>query len=174
MGGRWCSCGGPRRRAGTCGRCRSAAAHPSPLIQTDADERNAQISPDGEWIAFIANTSGREEVYVQSFPSGGTVTQVSVNGGAQVRWRPDGRELFYLVPDSRQLVAVPVQVGADRAIALGAGTALFAMDVGHVMNSGPNPDYIPSADGQRFLVNAVLQDPRPTPLRLVLNWVPKR
>ena len=113
-------------------------------------------------------------MYVQSFPSGGTVTQVSVNGGAQARWRPDGRELFYLVPDSRQLIAVPVQVGADRTIALGAGTALFAMDIGHVMNSGPNPEYVPSADGQRFLVNLVLQDPRPTPLRLVMNWAPGR
>ena len=76
---------------------------PSPLIQTDADERGAQISPDGAWIAYTANTSGRAEVYVQPFPSGGTATQVSVNGGAQVRWRPDGRELFYLEPDSRQL-----------------------------------------------------------------------
>ena len=146
---------------------------PSPLIQTDADERTAQISPDGAWIAYTSNTSGRWEVYVQSFPPGGAVTQVSVNGGAQVRWRPDGRELFYLVPDSRQLIAVPVQVGADRTIALGAGTALFAMDIGHVMNSGPNPDYVPSADGQRFLINLVLQDPRPTPLRLVLNWAPR-
>ncbi len=51
---------------------------PAPLIQTDADERGAQVSPDGAWIAYIANTSGRPEVYVQSFPSGGTVTQVSV------------------------------------------------------------------------------------------------
>ena len=57
-------------------------------------------------------------------------------------------------------------------IALGAGIPLFAMDVGHVMNSGPTPEYVPSADGQRFLVNQVLQDPRPTPLRLVLNWAP--
>ena len=145
---------------------------PAPLIQTDADERGAQVSPDGAWIAYTANTSGRPEVYVQPFPSGGTVTQVSVNGGAQARWRPDGRELFYLVPDSRQLIAVPVQIGADRTIALGAGTALFAMDIGHVMNSGPNPEYVPSADGQRFLVNLVLQDPRPTPLRLVMNWAP--
>jgi Tol biopolymer transport system component len=117
-----------------------------------------------------ANTSGRPEVYVRSFPSGGTTTQVSVNGGAQARWRPDGRELCYLVPDSRQLIAVPVQVGADRTITLGAGTALFAMDIGHVMNSGPSREYVPSADGQRVLVNLVLQDPRPTPLRLVLNW----
>ncbi len=146
--------------------------NPSPLIQTDADERNAQISPDGKWIAYIANTSGREEVYVQPFPTGGTAIQVSVNGGAQVRWRPDGRELFYLTLDSRQLVAVAVGFGGDGGLVLGTGAQLFAMNVGHVLNAGPTPEYVPSADGQRFLINIVLEDPRPTPLRLVLNWAP--
>jgi Tol biopolymer transport system component len=146
--------------------------NPSPLIQTDADERNAQISPDGKWIAYIANTSGREEVYVQPFPTGGTAIQVSVNGGAQLRWRADGRELFYLMLDSRQLVAVPVSVGGDGGLVLGAGAQLFAMNVGHVLNAGPTPEYVPSADGQRFLINVVLEDPRPTPLRLVMNWAP--
>ena len=148
----------------------SNAGTPSPLIQTDADERCAQISPDGKWIAYVANTSGREEVYVQSFPPSGPAIQVSANGGAQVRWRPDGRELFYIETESRQLVAVPVGVGRNGAMALGAGTALFAMNVGHVLAAGPNPEYVASADGQRFLLNTVLQDPRPTPLRLVLNW----
>jgi hypothetical protein len=144
----------------------------SPLIQTDADERNAHFSPDGRWIAYSANTSGREEVYVQSCPTAGTATQVSVNGGAQVRWRPDGRELYYITLDARQLVAVPVGVRADGGIALGAGTTLFAMNVGHVMNAGPNPEYVPSADGQHFLINLLLQDSRPAPLRLVLQWAP--
>jgi eukaryotic-like serine/threonine-protein kinase len=146
--------------------------NPSPLIQTDADERNAQISPDGKWIAYVANTSGREEVYVQRFPTGGTAMQVSDNGGAQVRWRPDGRELFYLTLDSRQLVAVAVGSGGDGGLVLGTGAHLFAMNVGHVLNAGPTPEYVPSADGQRFLINIVLEDPRPTPLRLVMHWAP--
>jgi Tol biopolymer transport system component len=150
-----------------------AGGTPSPLIQTDADERNAQISPDGKWIAYIANTSGREEVYVQPFPTGGTAIQVSVNGGAQVRWRPDGRELFYLTLDSRQLVAVAVGSGGEGGLVLGTGTQLFAMNVGHVLNAGPTPEYVPSADGQRFLINIVLEDPRPTPLRLVMHWAPR-
>jgi Tol biopolymer transport system component len=150
----------------------NSAGTPSPLIQTDADERCAQISPDGKWIAYVANTSGREEVYVQSLPPNGTAIPVSRNGGAQVRWRPDGRELFYIEPDSRQLVAVPVGVGRNGAIDLGAGSVLFPMNVGHVLVSGPNPEYVASADGQRFLINTMLQDPRPTPLRLVLNWTP--
>jgi Tol biopolymer transport system component len=149
-----------------------SGGNPSPLIQTDADERNAQISPDGKWIAYVANTSGREEVYVQPFPAGGTAMQVSVNGGAQVRWRPDGRELFYLTLESRLLVAVAVGLGGDGGLVLGAGTQLFAMNVGHVLNAGPTPEYVPSADGQRFLINVVLEDPRPTPLRLVMHWVP--
>jgi hypothetical protein len=92
-------------------------------------------------------------VYVQSFPPSGTATQVSVNGGAHVIWRPDGRELFYITLDSGRLVAVPVGTGAQRGTAdFGAAATLFAPKVGHVMNGGPNPNYVPSADGQRFLI----------------------
>ena len=97
--------------------------------------------------------------------------QVSATGGAQVRWRADGRELYYLAIDSRRLMGVSVRTDAGR-LEIDAATPLFVPDVGHVLNGGTNPEYVPSADGQRFLLNVVLQDPRPTPLRLVLNWVP--
>jgi Tol biopolymer transport system component len=151
----------------------ASGASASPMIQTDADERDAQLSPDGELVAYAANTSGRYEVYVQPFPASGPGAQVSVSGGAQLRWRPDGRELFYIALDSGRLVAVPVRAAADGGgVDLGVATTLFPMNVGHVLSGGPNPEYISSADGQRFLINTVLQDPRPTPLRLVLHWAP--
>jgi Tol biopolymer transport system component len=69
---------------------------PFPVVQTDSDERDGQFSPDGKWIAYQSSESGRSEIYVQSFrePSGKLL--VSTNGGAQVRWRRDGNELFYV------------------------------------------------------------------------------
>ena len=65
------------------------------------DETEGQFSPDGKWVAFVATVSGRAEVYVQAFPdSSSGRTQVSTAGGSQVRWSADGRELYYLAPDS--------------------------------------------------------------------------
>ena len=82
---------------------------PFPAIQTESDERDGQFSPDGKWIAYQSNRSGRFEVYLQPFPGPGAPVQVSKNGGAQVRWRQDGRELFYIGLDGR-LMAVPIQL----------------------------------------------------------------
>ena len=66
-------------------------AAPFPVVRTDFEERNGQFSPDGKWVAYQSNDSGRFEIYVQPFPSPGNRIQISNNGGAQVRWRSDGR-----------------------------------------------------------------------------------
>jgi Tol biopolymer transport system component len=140
----------------------------APVVQTEADERAAKLSPDGHWIAYMANTTGRYEVYVQAFPAGRT-TQVSAAGGTQVRWRADGRELFYLDLKAH-LVAVPVgRAGADGTLDLGTGVSLFTANVGQPLAGGPNGEYVPAADGQSFVMNLVIQDPRPVPIRLVIN-----
>lgn len=74
--------------------------------------RNGQFSPDGKWLAYASNETGKWEIYVTSFPTPHGKWQVSVGGGEQPRWRGDGRELFYLSTDSR-VMAVPVTTGAN-------------------------------------------------------------
>jgi Tol biopolymer transport system component len=144
---------------------------PSPVIQTNSDELEARLSPDGKWIAYLSNASGASEIYVQAFPVQGAGVQVSRNGGGQVQWRPDGRELFYVAFDGR-LMAVPIQVAANaKTIDVGTPAPLFATRIGRISNV---PQYVASADGQRFLMNTILQDGSPTPIRLVLNWTPLR
>jgi len=142
-----------------------------PVIPTQFDERDAQFSPDGKQIAFYSNQSGQFEVYVQPFPGPGTPLPVSTRGGAQVRWRPDGRELFYIGLDGR-LMAAPIQVSADGQLVVGIPVALFATHVGRVLPT-IGAQYIVSPDGQRFLMNNLVQDASPTPIRLILNWRPR-
>ncbi len=83
---------------------------PVPLLQSAASEEQAQISPDGRWFAYTSNESGRDEVYVQSFPRPAGKWQVSTAGGGDPRWRADSRELFYIGAD-RRLMSVSVTAG---------------------------------------------------------------
>ncbi len=71
-----------------------------PLVQSRACDRGGLISPDGNWLAFVSDVSGREEIYVQPFPGAGPSTQVSVGGASEPLWSPDAQELFY-VPASQ-------------------------------------------------------------------------
>ena len=135
---------------------------PSPFVRTPFNEIQARLSPDGRWLAYASNESGRLEVYVQPFPAGGERVQVSNAGGTAPRWRRDGRELFYLAPRPVQaVVSVPVQAAHDRFEA-GAPTPLFKVEL-----SGS--DYDVTADGQRFLINTTAGVP-PTPLTVETGW----
>jgi Tol biopolymer transport system component len=139
------------------------------IVQTDANERVARLSPDGRWLAFVANNSGAFEVYVQPFPGPGPRRQVSSRGGDQPQWRADGDELFYVSADS-MLMAAPVTYATDRSsIDIGEPIALFAPGIGSAspVMSG---NYHASGDGQRFLLNRLLPDASVTPVRVVLNW----
>ena len=140
------------------------------VAQTEFDELDGQFSPDGKWMAFLSNRSGRSEVYVQPFPGPGAAMQVSASGGGQMRWRPDGRELFYIALDGR-LMAAPIQVASGGQLAVGVPVSLFATHVGSVLRSF-GAQYVVSPDGQRFLMNTLVQNASPTPIRLVLNWHP--
>ena len=100
----------------TSSHCDLPMARSFPIVQTDADERNAQFSPDGRWVVYQSNESGRFEIWVQPFSVPGSERrgkwQISNGGGGQPRWSRDGRELFYLSPDSR-VMAVPIKATAD-------------------------------------------------------------
>ena len=100
---------------------------PMPVVQSRFEEREGQFSPDGKWVAYQANDdTGSFEIYVQAFPGPGGKRQVSTTGGAQPRWRRDGKELFYIGLDGR-MMAVPIQVGVGGNCTRfrGTGRALF-------------------------------------------------
>jgi serine/threonine protein kinase len=144
---------------------------PMPLVQTPADEFAAQFSPDGRWLAYVSNESGRSEIWVQPMPPNGTKSQVSTTGGAEAHWRRDGKELFYISAD-RKLMAVPVMVG--KSFEHGAPKELFG-DVPFINSDGTTRywfSYAPSADGQRFLgLVPGGKQAGAAPLTLVVNWL---
>jgi len=122
------------------------------LLATGSNEVGGTVSPDGRWLAYVSDESGRFEIYVRPFPD---VTkskrQVSVNGGQAVRWSPDGRELFH-VNAARQLVAVPVLPGP--AFAVGEERILFATEP--FQGNTPFLGYDVHPDGQRFIMSRQL------------------
>ena len=143
-----------------------------PVVQTEAYERNGQFSPDGNWIAYESNSSGPSEVFLQPFAARGKREQVSTNGGSQVRWRADGKELFYVALDGT-LMAVPVRTaGRGESVQVETPVPLFPARIGTVPNPVFGAQYIVSADGQRFLMDTFVHDASSTPIRLILNWSP--
>ncbi|MEQ1761254.1 MAG: protein kinase [Vicinamibacterales bacterium] len=143
---------------------------PFPVAQTPFQERNGQLSPDGTWIAYESDESGRSEVYVRPFRGPGGARQITAGGGGQVRWGRDGRELFYLAPDGR-LMAVSFQVAGDgRGTEVGVAVPLFSARIGSAQQGPNGAQYVVSPDGQRFLLNTVIEDPSSAPITVVLNW----
>ena len=133
---------------------------PRPLIDARADESHPRFSPDGKWIAYDSNESGRGEVYVQAFPGPGGKFQVSTGGGSLPQWRRDGGELLFLSAENH-LMAVPIQTNPT----FDAGTPheLFP----ERLEAG---EFEASPDGQRFLVRFPLPETATKSVRLVLNW----
>jgi len=144
---------------------------PFPVVLTPFDEMAGQFSPDGRWVAYQSNESGRVEVYVRPFPGPGGQSQVSQAGGTQARWRPDGKELFYVAPDSR-LMAVGVTPDGQ-SIDAGPPVPLFVTRLATGMNVypavGTKPQYAVAPDG-RFLMNMPVEGSTAPPITVVLNW----
>jgi serine/threonine protein kinase/Tol biopolymer transport system component len=136
-----------------------------PVARTEANETAGALSPDGRWLAYASDLSGRYEVYVQSFPGGGGKRQVSTGGGNNPRWRRDGRELFYYAGDGK-LMTVPVS--SSESFEMGAPVSLFEFRDGTL--GGTTTPYAVTADGQRFLINAVVEPEPKAPLTVVVNW----
>lgn len=145
---------------------------PFPVVQTSFQEMMAELSPDGQWIAYQTNESGRYEIYVQSFPEAGARTQISTNGGAQPRWRRDGKELFYIALDG-QLVAAPISVDAKGHVSTASPLSLFVIRTpGGPVPSPQKQQYAVAPDGRSFLVNSLTDEAIASPITLVLNWKP--
>ena len=142
-------------------------AKPFVYLNSDFQETHSQFSPDGRWVAYTSDETGRSEVYVQSFPIGSGKWQISTNGGDQAQWRGDGKEIYYLAPD-RNLMAVTVSGGTT--IDPGRPAVLFqtSVPVSGIVDDRNN--YVPTRDGQRFMVNNLVDTVNSQPLTLVLNW----
>ncbi|HAF12696.1 MAG TPA: hypothetical protein DCK99_03150 [Blastocatellia bacterium] len=138
-----------------------------PFWQTPGNESRAMFSPNGRWVVYESDESGKKEIYVQSFPASGAKWQISVSGGSQPRWRRDGKELFYLGGD-RKITAVEVNTEAP-TFAHGTPRALFETRISKGEDRAGD-QYVVTSDGQRFLVNTVAEEGAYTPINVVLNW----
>jgi Tol biopolymer transport system component len=122
-----------------------------------------RFSPDGRWVAYNCNESGRHEVYVVPFLREGSRFRVSVDGGMQANWRLDQREIFFLALDGR-MMAAPITATAN-SIAVGAPAALFDTSLSPLFSG---EQYAVTPDGQRFLLRVPAEGAQT--LRFLINW----
>ena len=136
------------------------------FLATPATEGAPRFSPDGRWIAYVSDESGRPETYVQPYPGPGGKWQISTDGGIEPAWNPNGRELFYR--SGGRMMAVPV--ATQPAFSVGRPTMLFE---GEYLAS-PFPQtgviYDVTPDGQRFLMIKDVQAASATQINVVVNW----
>ena len=134
-------------------------------MQTPFSERAAKFSPDGRFVAYVSDESGRNEVYVRPFPGGDGKWQVSGNGGTQPRWSKDGKELFYVERDTLMAVAVATTPSFTSA----AVTRLF-QDAN--LLGIYDPRYDVSADGRRFVLPEPIvgAEEKPPSIHIIQNW----
>jgi len=137
----------------------------SPFIQDRFDETQGRFSPDGRWIAYVSDESGRPEVYVQTFPDHTGKWQISTMGGNDPEWRADGKELYYLSPDLKMNM---VTVRTEGGFEVGNPTVLF--DARVVLPETTFRHYAVTGDGQRFLLLAPVGDEKPASTAVVVNW----
>jgi hypothetical protein len=131
---------------------------------------NGQFSPDGTWVAYASNETGKWEIYVTSFPDAHAKWQVSAGGGEQPRWRSDGKELFYLSSDYKIMAArVTIGVNFDSRTPV----VLFQATPRQPVSLNDQFTYDVSRDGQRFLINTQVKQPDTPPMSVVLNWTAK-
>jgi Tol biopolymer transport system component len=128
---------------------------PQPFVMTPFNESSPRFSPDGRWVAYTSDISGKSEVYVRAFKGSASATRISKDGGTRPRWRRDGRELFFLARGGR-LMTAPIRGSLD------AGTPRMLFQAADAV------DYEPTTDGSRFIVQ--LEERSTDPVRLLVNW----
>jgi eukaryotic-like serine/threonine-protein kinase len=138
---------------------------PYPYLQSDASEISGMFSPDGRWIAYASNESGKNEVYVQAFPSKQGKWQVSIGGGAHPVWNKSGKEIFYLAPD-KKLMTVDVK-STGTSFEQGIPKPLFTTDVDSYVSINR---FVVSKDGKQFLINTSVEGTNTKPIMVILNW----
>jgi len=145
----------------------SEEGKPFLFLQTAFDEVRPTFSPDGRWMAYQSNESGRWEIYIRPFPGPGGKWQVSTNGGTRPRWRGDGQELFYLGFDN--FITVSETKLGSSTVEIGVVRPLFSFSR---FGGGGTEMYDVTADGQRFLVvESAGSEETSSPVTLVVNWL---
>jgi Tol biopolymer transport system component len=142
---------------------------PRPFLRTEFDDSNGQFSPDGMWVAYESDESGRNEVYVRPFsgnPGAGVANsggkwQISTDGGIRPFWRRDGKELYYLAPDGKVMA---VEVASDPAFRAAVPHALFQAP------SSVSRAWDVTSDGKRFLFVTSAEQGAQAPFTVMLNW----
>jgi eukaryotic-like serine/threonine-protein kinase len=133
----------------------------------------SRISPDGKWLVYWSNETGRQEIYVQNFPIPSAKYQISTDGGTMPKWRSDGKEIFYF-SSRNKLMGVPVRT-TDKSVEVSAPSVLFDLNLGFLPGVSPKygarQQYDVTADGQRFLVNVPADATTESPMTVVWNWL---
>ena len=136
---------------------------PNPLLRTQFTESSPTFSPNGRWVAYQSNESGRNEVYVQAYPGPGGKVQISTAGGTKPIWARDGGELFYR--NSDKMMAVPIR--DQSGFTFGTPRILFE---GRYETGRRVPGYDISPDGQRFLMVKTPDESAPRQINVIVNW----
>jgi len=138
------------------------ARRPQPYLRGSSDEHSAAVSPDGQWLAYVSNESGQDEVYVRAFPKPGAPIQISSGGGREPRWAPSGRELFY----RNEQGMVAAAVSTSPSFRVGRRQVLFDDKPYLAHQYGAAYDVHP--DGRRFLM--IRRGAESPQVVVVLNW----
>jgi hypothetical protein len=140
---------------------------PFPFLPTPAQEGLGAFSPDGNFVACVSNESGKNEIYVRSFPDARGRWQVSKTGGVDPRWSRDGKKLFYITGTT----FMSVDVTTKPTFQLGAPEMLFTAPVMQAGNWARNNAYDLGPDN-RFIATIPLEQKSPSTINVVLNWMP--
>jgi serine/threonine protein kinase/Tol biopolymer transport system component len=135
---------------------------PYPVFNQKFDELRTRFSPDGHWIVYTSNETGRQEIYVQTFPVSGGKWQVSVNGGIEALWRGDGKEIFFNSLDGKMMA---VDVKLSSTFEAGVPHELF-----QIPGAIAGTRFVVASDGQRFLLPLTAKATERPRLTAVLNW----
>jgi hypothetical protein len=136
---------------------------PAALLRTEFNERDGAFAPDGKWIAYASDESGRYEIHVQPHPATGAKWQVSRDGGHWPRWRQDGKELYWLDEDGTLMVA---QVSMGPVFRPGMPQPLFETGITTLLER-----FAVSGGGKRFLVPMPVEERGGHPATVVWNWL---
>jgi Tol biopolymer transport system component len=146
------------------------------VVNSQVEEHGGQLSTNSKWIAYVSMLSGRYEVYVRPFLRPGEEKQISSGGGDQVRWAPDGNELFYVAPDG-QLFAAKIGFNSnDDTVEPGPSVPLFQTHMGDLVGGTRGSQYFVSKNEKgdlQFLMNTLSDEMNTAPINLILNFKPK-
>ena len=137
---------------------------PSELLVTPANEHSPMFSPDGQWLVYVSDETGQEEIYLQPYPGTGQRETVSTNGGREATWSADGRELYYR--RGNQVLAVSIRT--EPTVELGEPRVMF--QASYVSEPGGGISYSPAGDGESFIMVRQGDDVAPRQIHVVFNW----